>query len=63
MKEEHKLGYTIFKTILGPIFKFWYNPKIIGKENIPQCLLYYASLRLTHIETTLHRLKFYHNIQ
>lgn len=36
MKEEHKLGYTIFKTILGPIFKFWYNPKIIGKENIPK---------------------------
>lgn len=36
MKEEYKLGYTIFKTLLGPIFKFWYNPKIIGKENIPK---------------------------
>ena len=36
MKEEHKFGYTIFKHVLGPIFKLWYNPKIIGKENIPQ---------------------------
>lgn len=34
MKEEHKLGYTIFKHVLGPIFKLWYNPKIIGKENL-----------------------------
>ena len=28
-------GYKIFKFILGPIFKFYYNPKVIGKENIP----------------------------
>ena len=36
MKEEHKTGYTFFKTILGGLFKFWYNPKIIGAENIPK---------------------------
>ena len=34
MKEEYKTGYKIFKFILGPLFKLWYNPKIIGKENI-----------------------------
>ena len=28
--------YRIGKFILGPIFKFYYNPKIIGKENIPK---------------------------
>ena len=27
--------YKIFKTILGPIYRFWYHPQIIGKENIP----------------------------
>ena len=27
--------YRVFKTVLGPIYKFWYNPKIIGIENIP----------------------------
>lgn len=27
--------YRIGKFILGPIFKIYYNPKIIGKENIP----------------------------
>lgn len=28
--------YTLSKIILGPIFKFYYNPKIVGKENIPK---------------------------
>lgn len=28
--------YKFGKVILGPIFKFYYNPKIIGKENIPK---------------------------
>lgn len=28
-------GYKLFKPILGPIFKFWYNPTIINKEAIP----------------------------
>lgn len=26
------LGYRFFRAILGPIFKFWYNPKVINKE-------------------------------
>lgn len=29
------VGYKIMRAILSPIYKFWYNPKIIGKENIP----------------------------
>lgn len=28
--------YKFGRFILGPIFKFYYNPKIIGKENIPK---------------------------
>lgn len=35
MMNKGPLPYRIFKGILGPIFKFYYNPKIIGKENIP----------------------------
>lgn len=30
------IAYKIFKTILGPIYKLWYNPKIEGEENIPK---------------------------
>ena len=29
------IAYKMFRTILGPIYKFWYKPEIIGKENIP----------------------------
>lgn len=29
-------GYKIFKSILSPIYRFWYNPKVKGKENIPK---------------------------
>ena len=29
-------GFKIFKAILSPTYKFWYNPKVIGKENIPK---------------------------
>lgn len=36
MKEEHKIGYTILKNILKIPYLLWYNPKIIGKENIPK---------------------------
>lgn len=36
MKEEHKKGYIFLKTILKYPFKIWYNPKIIGVENIPK---------------------------
>lgn len=28
--------YKVGRLILGPIFKLYYNPKIIGKENIPK---------------------------
>ena len=35
-KKKSTFGYRFVKTILGPIFKFYYNPKIIGKENIPK---------------------------
>ncbi len=35
MKNKTPILYKIGKFILGPIFKFYYNPKIIGKENIP----------------------------
>lgn len=35
-KEKVPFGYKIAKFILGPIFKFYYNPKVIGKENIPK---------------------------
>lgn len=34
--EEHKKGYKVFKSLLTPLYKFWYNPKIIGAENIPK---------------------------
>lgn len=27
-------GYRIMRAILSPIYKFWYRPKIVGKENI-----------------------------
>ena len=33
---ERMTAYKIFRTILGPIYKFWYRPKIIGAENIPK---------------------------
>ncbi len=32
----HERLYKIFKPILGTIFKLYYHPKIIGKENIPK---------------------------
>ena len=35
MKEEHIKGYKFLKNILKIPYKLWYNPKIIGKENIP----------------------------
>ena len=31
-----KIFYAVGKFILSPIFKFYYNPKIIGSENIPK---------------------------
>ena len=34
-KKDRMIGYKIFRAILGPIYKFYYNPKFIGLENIP----------------------------
>ena len=36
MKEEHKIGYTLLRNILKIPYKLWYNPKVIGKDNIPK---------------------------
>ena len=35
-KVKVPLGYKIAVFVLGPIFKLYYNPKVIGKENIPK---------------------------
>ena len=35
-KEKVPFGYKVATTLLGPIFRFYYNPKVIGKENIPK---------------------------
>ena len=34
--DEKMTMYKIFRAVLGPIYRLWYNPKIIGKENIPK---------------------------
>jgi len=36
MKEKNKFTYKLLKGILLPIFKWYYKPIIIGKENIPK---------------------------
>ena len=36
MNSKMPLGYYIYRLILSPIFKLYYNPRIIGKENIPK---------------------------
>ena len=37
MEKKNKMFiYRIFRTILGPIYRFWYHPKIYGVENIPK---------------------------
>ncbi len=35
MKKDKMYAYRFLKPILGSIYRFYYNPKIIGKENIP----------------------------
>ena len=35
-KKLGNTGYIIFRTILGPIYKWYYNPKVINKEVIPK---------------------------
>jgi len=36
MKKDRMIGFRILRGILKPIFLFYYNPKIYGKENIPE---------------------------
>ena len=36
MKHKMPLLYRVGRAILGPIFKLYYNPRIIGKELIPK---------------------------
>lgn len=36
MNKKVPFLYYVGRAILGPIFKIYYNPKIIGKENIPK---------------------------
>lgn len=63
-KKLNEWGYKIFKPILGPLFKLYYNPKVINKEAIPiegpilivgnhkhimdQCLVIISTKRIVH---------------
>lgn len=63
-KTKGQFAYSALRLILGPVFKLYYNPKIIGKENIPkdgtmlvvgnhkhimdQCLIVLATKRMIH---------------
>lgn len=41
--EERELGYKFLTPFMRPLFRFFYTPKIIGAENIPQdCALVIA---------------------
>lgn len=33
--EDSDKGFRIVRAIVNPLYKFWYNPEIIGAENIP----------------------------
>ena len=35
-KNDQKFGYRFLRGILLPVFKFYYNPKMYGAENIPK---------------------------
>ena len=35
-KTERATAYKFFRTILGPIYRLWYHPTVIGAENIPK---------------------------
>ena len=70
MKEEHKKGYIFFRSILGPLYKFWYNPRIEGADNIPttgpiilcgnhvhlmdQCSVIVSTKRMIHYLSLIH---------
>lgn len=34
--KEKMFGFKVFKTVLGGLFKLYYNPTIIGEENVPE---------------------------
>ena len=34
-KNEKMTGFKFFRWFLGGLFRFWYKPTILGKENIP----------------------------
>lgn len=34
--QEKTFGYKLLRPIIKPLFKFYFNPKVIGKENIPK---------------------------
>lgn len=34
--KEKMIGFQFFRALLGPLYKFWYHPVVIGKENIPK---------------------------
>ena len=34
--KEKMTGFKICRAVLGPIYRFWYHPVIIGSENIPE---------------------------
>ncbi len=36
MASNKMVMYRIFRTVLGPIYRFWYHPTVIGRENIPK---------------------------
>ena len=36
MNKKPTFFYRVCKVILGPVFKFYYRPTVIGKENIPE---------------------------
>lgn len=33
--EDSDNGFRFVRAIVNPLYKFWYNPKVIGAENIP----------------------------
>ena len=63
-KSKGAFAYRLLKPILGPIFKLYYHPTVIGKENIPldgpilivgnhkhlydQCLAILSTKRMIH---------------
>lgn len=34
--EDSDNGFRFVRAIVNPLYKFWYNPKVIGAENIPE---------------------------